>query len=365
MYDYIIVGAGFFGATCAYELNKLGRKILVLDKRNHIGGNAYTSVIQDIVVHKYGAHIFHTNSKKIWDWINQFGEFNNFVNSPIAMYQRKVYSLPFNMYTFNQLWGISKPNQAKEIIESQRYKGEITNLEEQALSMVGTEIYEKLIKGYTTKQWGRDPKLLPASIIKRIPIRYTYNNNYFEDRYQGIPIDGYTKLFERMLDGIPVELNVNYLDHEYYFKPKTKKIIYTGPLDSLFNYKYGRLEYRSLEFENSFVDVENAQGNAVVNYTNIDTPMTRSIEHKHFNLKNLPHTIITYEYPKEYTDDAEPYYPINDTVNNERYQKYLDEVGETNLIIGGRLAEYKYYDMHQVIASALKTVQNLESVNLN
>ena len=360
-YDYLIVGAGFYGSVCAYELSRLGKKVLVIDKRNHIGGNAYTKKVNDIDVHQYGAHIFHTNDKAVWQWIQQFGEFNNFRNSPLANYKDEIYSLPFSMWTFNKLWGVSKPEEAKKIIESQRYTGKITNLEEQALSLVGSDVYEKLIKGYTEKQWKKSAKFLPASIIKRLPVRFTWDNNYFNDKYQGIPVDGYTSLFEKMLEGIDVELNQDYLMDRDYWNSKADKIIYTGPIDRFFDYRYGKLEYRSLEWETKKLEEDNFQGVPVVNYTDEVTPYTRILEHKWFDHQNQKGTVISYEYPADYNGNNEPYYPVRDTENTKIYEKYheLTKSLKTH-IFGGRLATYVYYDMHQIIAQALKKVSEIE-----
>lgn len=355
-YDYLIVGSGFYGSVCAHELSRRGKRVLVIDKRDHVGGNAYTKNIDGIDVHVYGAHIFHTNDKGIWDYVNQFGKFNNFKNSPLAYSDGRMYSLPFNMWTFNQLWGVRTPEEAKAKIEEQRFKGQVTNLEEQALSMVGTDIYEKLIKGYTSKQWGKDPKELPASIIKRLPVRFTWDNNYFNDKYQGIPVEGYTQLFNRMLDhpNITVELNFDYFEDLDYSNSRADKIIYTGPIDRFFDYKHGKLEYRSLKFVHKSFDNLDAQGNPVVNYNDIDFDFTRIIEHKHFNNHGQRNTVITYEYPTWYTGHNEPYYPINDIKNNNIYKLYKNEANRLNEVhFGGRLAEYRYYDMHQIVASAL------------
>lgn len=351
-YDYIIVGAGLFGAVCAYELNRTGHKVLVIDKRNHIGGNIYTELKEGINVHKYGAHIFHTSKKEIWDYINQFGEFNNFINSPIANYRGKVYNLPFNMNTFSQIWDdVLLPIEAKQHIEEERFKGEPTNLEEQAKSLVGDTIYRTLVKEYTEKQWGKDCKELPPFIIKRLPVRFTYNNNYFNDIYQGIPKEGYTKLIERMLCGIDVELNTEF-DKEKHLK-MCEKVIYTGPIDKYYDYCYGELEYRSLRFEEETIDIDNWQGNAVINWTGHEVPFTRTIEHKHFNNDVSDKTIITYEYP--IIDNKNPYYPINDDKNNKLYEKYkkLAE-SDKNVLFGGRLGTYKYNDMDKTIENALE-----------
>jgi len=361
-YNYLIVGAGFYGSIMARELALKGYRVKVIDKRNHVGGNAYTERIEDIDVHRYGAHIFHTNEKWIWDYINQFGEFNNFKNSPIACSNGKMYSLPFNMWTFHQLWGVKTPEEAQAKIESQRFTGKVTNLEEQALSMVGKDIYETLIKEYTTKQWGKDPKELPASIIKRLPVRFTWDNNYFNDKYQGIPVEGYTRLFNKMLDhpNIDVELGIDYFEDRDYSNSRAEKIIYTGPIDRFFDYKHGKLEYRSLKFVHKTIEDSDFQGNAVINYNDEKYDYTRIIEHKHFNNTGQKNTVITVEYPAWYTGYNEPYYPINDEKNSKIYNLYKKDANKMyNVYFGGRLAEYRYYDMHQVIASALKDVKKL------
>jgi UDP-galactopyranose mutase len=359
-YDYIIVGAGFFGSICAYELNKAGKSVVVLEKRDHVGGNCYTEKINEINVHKYGPHIFHTNEKWIWDWINQFADFNGFKYNPIANYKGKLYSLPFSMFTFNQMWGVTTPNEAKQKIDEQRYIGHITNLEEQALSLVGKDIYEKLIKGYTEKQWRKSATELPPSIIKRLPVRFTWDNNYYFDKYQGIPIGGYTQIFEKLLDGIKVYNNVDYLENKEYWDELADKVIYTGPIDKYFNYQFGDLEYKSVYWLNSNLpNVDNYQGCAGMNYTDIETPFTRVIEHKHFDNQNQKGTYVSWEYPQEYKRGVEPFYPVNDEENNEKYRKYKQLADNDKVIFGGRLAEYKYYDMHQVIASALNIVKNL------
>lgn len=363
-YDYLIVGAGLFGAVCAHELSKKGKKVLVIEKREHIGGNVYTENHDGIQVHKYGAHIFHTNDKEIWEYVNSFSEFNRFTNSPLANYQGKLYNLPFNMNTFYQLWGTKTPVEAAAKIAEQRKEmegKEPSNLEEQAISLVGRDIYEALIKGYTEKQWGRKANDLPAFIIRRLPVRLTYDNNYFSDRYQGIPIGGYTKLVERMLDGIEVQLGVDYLKDRTQFSDLAEHIIYTGPIDEYFGYCYGKLEYRSLRFETERLDVDNYQGNAVINYTERDIPFTRIIEHKHFDPVDTAHTVITHEYPAEWQEGDEPYYPVNDEKNMALFYKYRD-LGrkEIKILFGGRLAEYKYYDMHQVIASAINTIKKFD-----
>ena len=358
-YDYIIVGAGFFGAICACELNKRGKSVLVLEKRNHIGGNVYTENLDGIHIHKYGAHIFHTNDKNVWDYITQFAEFRQYAHSVIANYKGNIYTLPFNMNTFNQMWGVTNPRDAKEMIEEQRFDGKVTNLEEQALSLVGTDIYEKLIKGYTTKQWRKDPKELPASIIKRLPVRFTYDNNYFNDKYQGIPIGGYTQIFEKLLDGIEVKLGVDYLEEKQKWDNIADKVIYTGPIDKYFNYEFGDLEYKSVRWENEYLTSDNYQGCAVMNYTDIETPYTRIIEHKYFDNQNQKTTYISKEFPQEYERGVEPFYPVNDDTNNDKYRRYKELADKDKVIFGGRLAEYKYYDMHQVIASALSKVKKL------
>jgi UDP-galactopyranose mutase len=355
----LIVGAGLFGSVFAQQCKEHGKSVLIIDKRNHIGGNCYTKKIHDIDVHQYGPHIFHTNSDKVWNYVNRFAKFNNFINSPVAKYYDKLYSLPFNMWTFNQMWGVQTPEEAKTIIKSQQYVGPINNLEDQAKALVGYEIYQKLIKGYTTKQWNKDPKFLSPSIIKRLPVRYEFNNNYFNDKYQGIPIEGYTKLFENLLEDIPLELETDYFKKRDYYNSLAKNIVYTGPIDKFFDYEYGKLEYRSLKFEHAAHEVENIQGCAVVNYTTIDIPYTRTIEHKHFNPAQNKWSIVTKEYPENYNETNEPYYPINDEQNQDLYIKY-NKLGQMHKnIFGGRLAEYKYYNMDQVVASALKSVYNI------
>lgn len=361
-YDYLIVGAGLYGSIFAYEMNKKGKKCLVIDKRNHIGGNIYCENIEGINVHKYGAHIFHTSNKEVWEYINNFCEFNNYINSPIANYKGEIYNLPFNMNTFNKLWGVITPKEAKEKIEEQKKEFSITepkNLEEQAISLIGKDIYEKLIKGYTEKQWGRKATELPAFIIKRLPVRFTYDNNYFNDRYQGIPIGGYTKIIEKMLEGIEVKLNTNFFDNREYFENIAEKIVFTGMIDEFYNYKFGKLEYRSLRFETEILNEENYQGNAVVNYTEREIPYTRIIEHKHFEFGKQEKTVITKEYPSEWKEGDEPYYPVNDEKNNRLYEKYRELAEkETNVIFGGRLGEYKYYDMDKVIEKVLGDLKN-------
>lgn len=359
-YDYLIVGAGFFGAICAHELTKAGYKCLVIDRRNHVGGNCFTELRDNINIHIYGPHIFHTSNEKVWKWINQFAEFNNFINSPVANYGGELYSLPFSMWTFNKLWGAVNPEHAKQIIQEQSaHIGEPTNLEEQAIKLVGTDVYEKLIKGYTKKQWRKDPKELPASIIKRLPVRFTFDNNYFNDKYQGIPIGGYTQIFDKLLEGIDVWLDTDYFTDEL---PQHDKVIYTGPIDKFFNYQFGELEYKTTEFKHMLCpeNIDNFQGIAIINYTEEVIPYTRTIEHKHFEKSDSERTWITFEFPTEYkADKTEPYYPVNDTDNNARYQQYKElALQRKNIIFGGRLAEYKYYDMHQVIESALNAVEN-------
>lgn len=357
-YDYLVVGAGLYGAVFAYEAKKKGKTCLVIDKRDHIAGNIYCENISGINVHKYGAHIFHTSDKKIWEYVNQFAEFNNYINSPVARYKDELYNLPFNMNTFSKMWNIATPQEAKDIIASQIADLNITepkNLEEQALSLVGKDVYEKLIKGYTEKQWGRDCKDLPSFIIKRLPLRFIYDNNYFNDRYQGIPIGGYTKIVEKMLDGIEVRLNTNYLDNREEFDAMADKIVYTGMIDQFYDYKLGVLEYRSVRFETEELPMENYQGNAVVNYTEREVPYTRIIEHKHFEFGKQPTTIISREYSSEWKKGDEPYYPVNNDKNNALYQQYKELADkEHKVIFGGRLGGYKYYDMDKVIAAALE-----------
>ena len=358
MYDYLIVGAGFYGSICAHELTKSGKKVLVIDNRSHIGGNCYTENKDGINIHQYGAHIFHTSNKEVWEWINQFVNFNNYINSPVANYQGELYSLPFNMWTFTKLWEITTPQEAKDIIALQsKHIAEPKNLEEQAIKLVGTDIYNKLIKGYTEKQWRKPCTELPKEIIKRLPVRFTFNNNYFNDRYQGIPIGGYTQIFEKLLDGIDIKLNFDYFKDEL---PKHDKVIYTGPIDKYFNYKYGELEYKTTRFEHYIFGTDNYQGCAVMNYTDNETTHTRTIEHKHFEPDvKTELTWVTWEYPTEYKAGiTEPYYPVNDEENNKKYLKYKEEADKLdNVHFGGRLAEYKYYDMHQVIESALNFIK--------
>lgn len=368
MYDYLIVGAGLFGSVFAYEAKKAGKKVLVIDKRENVAGNIYTENADGIHVHKYGAHIFHTNNKEVWDYIQQFAEFNRYTNSPVARYKDELYNLPFNMNTFHTMWGVFTPEEAKERIEQQVKEAGITNpknLEEQAISMVGKDIYEKLVKGYTGKQWGRPCTELPSFIIKRLPVRFTYDNNYFNDKYQGIPEGGYTQIVEKMLEGIEVRLNTDFFDKRDAYMSCAKKIVFTGMIDAYFDYCYGELEYRSLRFETEEMDIENYQGNAVVNYTEYEVPYTRIIEHKHFEFGcqgehegSNQKTIITKEYPAAWHRGDEPYYPMNDDKNNKLYAKYkvlADK--EEKVIFGGRLGMYKYFDMHNVVAEALELLK--------
>ena len=360
-YDYLIVGAGLFGAVFAREAYQAGKRCLVIDKRDHIGGNIYTEKEDNIQVHRYGAHIFHTSDKDIWNYVNQFAEFNHYINSPVAVYKDELYDLPFNMNTFNKLWGLRNPEEVQKKIKEQvadMHISEPQNLEEQALSFVGRDVYEKLIKGYTEKQWGRDCKELPPFIIQRIPLRFTYNNNYFDDPYQGIPKGGYTKMIQELLDGVDVKLNTDYKDFVKQNPDIFEKVIYTGPIDEYFGYSLGPLEYRSLRFETEKLNIPNYQGNAVVNYTDKDVPYTRIIEHKHFEFGNQPNTIISKEYPVEWHVGMEPYYPVNDQKNNDLYKKYRELAKkEDKVIFGGRLGSYKYYNMDQVIAAALDLVK--------
>ncbi|MDD3453482.1 MAG: UDP-galactopyranose mutase [Bacilli bacterium] len=361
-YDYLIVGAGLFGSTFAYEASKKGKKCLVIDKRNHIGGNIYCENINGINVHKYGAHIFHTSNKDVWNYVNQFVEFNNYINSPIANYNGELYNLPFNMNTFTKLWNVVTPEEAKNKIEEQKKEFNIKepqNLEEQAISLIGKDIYEKLIKGYTEKQWGKKCNELPAFIIKRLPVRFTFDNNYFNDRYQGIPIGGYNKIIEKMLLNCDIELNVDYLKEKEKYNSLADKVIYTGMIDEYFDYSLGNLEYRSLEFKTELLEnIDNYQGNAVINYTDEITPYTRIIEHKHFEFNNCKTTVITKEYPRNWKIGDEAYYPVNDDKNNQLFEQYkLLSNKEDNIIFGGRLGNYKYYDMDKVIESALELVK--------
>ena len=367
-YDYLIVGSGLFGSIFAYEANKRGKKVLVIDKRPHIAGNIYTENKDGINVHKYGAHIFHTSNKEVWDYINQFAEFNRYTNSPVARYKNELYNMPFNMNTFNKLWGVVTPEEAQAKIEQEKKEAGITepkNLEEQAISLVGKTIYEKLVKGYTEKQWGRKCTELPSFIIKRLPVRFIYDNNYFNDKYQGIPMGGYTQIIEKLLDGIEVKLDYDYFEHKQELDNIAEKIVFTGPIDKYYDYKFGELEYRSLRFEEEELDIPNYQGNAVVNYTEYEVKYTRIIEHKHFEYAKslgqedtISKTIITREYPDTWNREKEAYYPINNDKNNELYQKYADLASkDKNVIFGGRLGMYKYYDMDKVIAEALKCVE--------
>ena len=359
-YDYLIVGSGLFGSVFAHEATKRGKKCLLIDRRNHAGGNVYCENVEGINVHKYGAHIFHTNDKFIWDYVNSFVEFNRYTNSPVALYKDQLYNLPFNMNTFYQLWKVKTPEEAKAKIQSQIDELNIkepSNLEEQALSLVGSDIYEKLIKGYTEKQWGRLATELPAFIIKRLPVRFTFDNNYFNDKYQGIPIGGYNKLIEGLLKDIEVRLEIDFFENRQYWEGLADTIVFTGKIDQYYDFQFGQLEYRSLKFEHQVLEQENYQGNAVVNYTEREVPFTRIIEHKHFEFGTQPNTVVTREYPEEWTGKMEPYYPINDAKNTEKYKKYQELAEkEPKIIFGGRLAEYRYYDMHQIIGSALKKV---------
>ena len=369
MYDYLVVGSGLYGAVFAREAVKAGKKVLVIDKREHVGGNIYTEKMEGIQVHKYGAHIFHTNNKEVWEYLQDYAEFNRFTNSPVANYKGELYSLPFNMYTFNKMWGVVTPAQAQAKIEEQKKQAGITepkNLEEQAISLVGKDIFEKLVKGYTEKQWGRECKELPAFIIKRLPVRFTFDNNYFNALYQGIPIGGYTRLIENLLDGIEVRLNEDYLAQKAAYDAMAEHVIYTGPIDAYFDYSLGYLEYRSVRFETEVLDEPNFQGNAAVNYTDRETPWTRIIEHKWFEFgkdekgNDLPKTIISREYSKEWTPGEEPYYPVNDEKNAKLYEKYKELAAkEEKVTFGGRLGEYKYYDMDAVIAAALQQAKKI------
>ncbi len=361
MVDFLIVGSGYFGSICAHELKKKGYSVCVIESRNHIGGNCYTSNRNGITVHDYGPHIFHTSNEDVWRWINQFVSFNNFVLSPIANYHGELYSLPFNMWTFNRLWGVTKPEEVMEIIKEQSkdVTDDPTNLEEQAIKLVGKDVYFKLIKHYTEKQWRKPASELPPEIIKRLPVRFTFNNNYFNDTYQGIPIGGYTQIFEKLLEGIEVRLKTNFFTDEL---PEHKNIIYTGPIDKYYDYRFGELEYKTTEFDHQLLSgVANHQGTAVMNYTDSETKYTRIIEHKHFENSVSDDTWITFEYPVEYKADVtDPYYPVNDKINNEKYRRYKELAdAEENVFFGGRLAEYKYYDMHQVIESALRFVDTV------
>lgn len=371
-YDYLVVGAGLFGAIFAYEANKAGRKVLVIDRRPHVGGNIFTEEVEGIQVHKYGAHIFHTSDKEVWNYIQQFAEFNRYTNCPVARYKDELYNLPFNMNTFSKMWGIKTPEEAKEIIDRQIKEAGIkepANLEEQAISLVGRDIYEKLIKGYTEKQWGKRARELPSFIIRRLPVRFVYDNNYFNDQYQGIPIGGYTQIIEKMLEGVEVRLGVDFFEDREVLESEADHIVFTGMIDAFYDYCYGELEYRSLRFETETLDMENYQGNAVVNYTEYEIPYTRIIEHKHFEYAcqggygntgtpAIQKTVITREYPAAWEKGAQPYYPMNDEKNNALYERYRELAEkEEHVIFGGRLGMYRYYDMHQVIAEALKCVK--------
>lgn len=360
-YDYLIVGAGLFGAVFAHEMTSRGKKCLVIDKRDHVAGNIYSEEVEGIHVHKYGAHIFHTSNPKIWEYMKQFADFNHYINSPVAVYRDELYNLPFNMNTFSKMWGVRTPQEAKDKIAEQIASLEIKdpkNLEEQALSLVGSDVYEKLVKGYTEKQWGRDCKELPAFIIKRLPLRFVYDNNYFNDRYQGIPMGGYTTIVEKMLEGSDVLLNTDYFEYRKFHTNIADKTVYTGMLDQYFEYHLGVLEYRSVRFEQETLDMENYQGNAVVNYTEREIPYTRIIEHKHFEFGTQPKTVISREYPSEWKQGEEPYYPVNDARNEELAAKYRElAASEPNVIFGGRLGEYRYYDMDKVVDAALTAVQ--------
>ena len=360
MYDFLIVGSGFFGSICAYELKNKGYNVCVIDKRNHIGGNCYTSKKSNINVHEYGPHIFHTSKDNVWSWINQFTSFNNFTLRPVANYKGEIYSLPFNMWTFNKMWGVIYPEDAKKIIEDQSSKiTDPKNLEEQAIKLVGKDIYEKLIKGYTEKQWKKSATDLPKEIIKRLPVRFNYDNNYFNDKYQGIPIGGYTQIFDKLLDGIDVLLNTDFFTDEL---PLYEKLIYTGPIDMFYNYRFGKLEYKTTKFNHVEKDVPNYQGVAMMNFTDVDIPYTRIVEHKHFDFVDSDKTIITYEHPTDYiSEKTEPYYPVNDEENNILYNEYKKlSIEEKNVYFGGRLAEYKYYNMDEIIESALNFVENIK-----
>ena len=363
MYDFLIVGSGLFGAAFAHKAVKAGKKVLVVEKRSHIGGNIYTENIEGINVHKYGAHIFHTDNKEVWDYVNSLAEFNNYVNSPIANYKGEIYNMPFNMNTFSKMWNIATPKQAQEIIEAQKkeIKGEPSNLEEQAISLVGRDVYEKLVKGYTEKQWGKSCSELPSFIIRRLPVRYTYDNNYFNDRYQGIPMGGYTAIIEKMLEGAEVRLNTDFLRNKDELCALADKVIYTGMIDEYFDYCLGHLEYRSLKFESKVMDEQNYQGNAVVNYTDSDTAFTRVIEHKHFEFGKQDKTVVTWEYPKKWEIVDEPYYAVNDNRNNELYSRYAELAEkEEKVYFGGRLGSYKYYDMDDVIIEVWKAWDKLK-----
>ena len=365
-YDFLIVGAGLYGAVFAHEMKKAGKKCLVIDRRSHIGGNIYTESIEGINVHRYGAHIFHTSDKRVWDYMNSFAEFNRYTNSPVAVYKDEVYNLPFNMNTFHALWGVRTPDEAKAEIERQKKEAalpegkESSNMAEAAIQLVGKDIYEKLVKGYTEKQWGKSAEELPPFIIRRLPVRFTYDNNYFNDSFQGIPIGGYTQIVEKMLEACDVRLGVDYFSKRDEYDRICEKTVFTGMIDEYFGYRYGALEYRSLRFEDRVLDTDNFQGNAVVNYTGYEIPYTRIIEHKHFEFGTQDKTVITYEYPVAWKKGDEPYYPVNDDRNNGLYRKYrADADKEPRVIFGGRLGEYRYYDMHQVVAAALDAAERV------
>ena len=359
-YDYVMVGSGLFAGVFAYKARQKGKSVLVVEKRDHIGGNIYCENVEGIHVHKYGAHIFHTSNREVWDFVNSLAEFNRYTNSPVANYKGEMYNMPFNMNTFSKMWGISTPDEAKAIIAKQReaISGEPRNLEEQAISLVGTDIYQKLVKGYTEKQWGRDCKDLPAFIIKRLPVRYTYDNNYFNDLYQGIPNGGYNVIIDKLFEGCDIETGVDYLENREYYDALGETVVYTGTIDGFYGYRFGKLQYRTVRFENELLDTDNYQGVAVVNYTDRETPFTRIIEHKHFEFGTQPRTVISREYPSEWTEGMEPYYPVNDEKNAALYRQYtaLAEQ-EDHVIFGGRLAEYKYYDMDKVIESAFRAAE--------
>lgn len=360
MYDFVIVGAGFFGATFARLATDAGRRCIVIDRRDHVGGNAYTYRVDDIDVHRYGPHIFHTNSAEIWNFVNRFSVFNNYVHCPKARRDGRIYSLPFNMNTFYQIWGVQTPAEAKQLISDQIVDGPAHNLEQQALALVGRDIYDRLIRDYTQKQWHKHPRDLPAEIIKRLPLRWTYDDRYFDDRYQGIPQDGYTALFERMLDGIDIELNIDFAQDQQYWFNQSRHLIYTGAIDEFFGYRHGALEYRTLEFDTQIHDTDNFQGTAVINSCDADTPYTRTIEHRHFSSCRSPRTVITHEIPVAWQPGRIPYYPINDKMNDAKYTLYRNDADRLpHVTFGGRLAEYRYYDMHQVIGSAMKRAKEI------
>ncbi len=362
-YNYLIVGAGLFGSVFAHEMTKRGFKCLVIDKRGHIGGNVYTKTVDGVTVHEYGAHIFHTRNKRVWDYVNQFAEFNHYINSPVAFYHGEVYNLPFNMNTFSRMWGIKTPDEAKAKIAEQVKKANITNpknLEQQAISMVGEDIYLKLVKDYTEKQWGRPCSELPSFIIKRLPVRFTYDNNYFDDPYQGIPKGGYTPIIEKLLEGCDVRLGCDFLKNREELEKLADKVVYTGPVDALFGYSLGKLEYRTLKFETQTLDMENYQGNAVINYTSHEVPFTRIIEHKHFEFGKQPKTVITREYPKTWEEGDEPYYSVNNQINDALAEKYISLANQKGYILGGRLADYRYYNMDAVIEKALSAAEQIK-----